>query len=100
MSVKEFRIVNKATDAWRVVSVSGELDVVSAPRLQSAIESAAPGRRGLVIDMTDVSFLDSGGLSVLVGAKANAEEYGGTVVLVVREARVMRALEVTGLDAE
>ena len=98
MSTREFGIESTATDDWRIVSVRGDIDVASAPKLRSALDSAEPGRLGVVVDMARVSFLDSGGLSVLVGAQARAGEQGHQMRVVADEPRVLRVLEITGLD--
>ena len=50
-----------------VIAVSGELDVFTAPSLdESLAESIDAGRVNLIVDLTDVTFLDSTGLGSLV----------------------------------
>lgn len=65
------------TDRWIdqvvVVSVSGVVDMLTAPQLESAISAALdqkPG--GVVVDFSDVEFLASAGMGVLVAAKDQA----------------------------
>jgi anti-sigma B factor antagonist len=83
-----------------VVAVSGELDIVSGPRLRDALDEVMAGSPGrLVIDLTDVSFLDSSGLGVLVAARKKVRAWSGDVVLVRPVPIVARVLEVTGLSA-
>jgi anti-sigma B factor antagonist len=98
MNTPEFRVESRSTEDWRILSVAGDLDIVSAPRLGSALEAAEPGKLGVVVDMSKVAFLDSGGLSVLVGAQKQADERGTQVRFVADEPRVLRVLEITGLD--
>src|SRR5688500_13225353 len=60
--------VRSAADAV-VVTVHGEIDMASAPHLQSALDEAlrdAPA--AVVVDMSNVGFLGSAGLSVLLAA--------------------------------
>ena len=77
-----------------VVTVGGELDILSAARLGKALESAsAASRTGcLVIDMTHLSFIDSTGLGVLIAAQNRAHALGDSVVLVHPPASVQRLL--------
>ncbi|WP_067686172.1 STAS domain-containing protein [Nocardia jejuensis] len=78
-----------------VLTVAGEIDMVSAPRLRDAVDGAllgAPTR--LVMDLTEVGFLGSAGLSVLLTASEAAP--GGLRVVLSRQA--FRPIEVTGLD--
>ena len=69
--------------------------------LQKAVDrtiAAAPDRL-LIIDLTDVSFIDSSGLSVIVGAHKRLSDAGAGVRLVVVTPQVAKVLALTGLDA-
>jgi anti-sigma B factor antagonist len=81
-----------------VVSVGGELDMATAPQLQDQITDLLDsGRARLVLDLTDLSFCDSTGLSVLVRAKNSCDEIGGSLRLAAPQRGVRRILEVSGL---
>jgi anti-anti-sigma factor len=56
--------------------VSGELDAARAPELRSAILAASRDCDCLVIDLSDLRFIDSIGLSVLVGARKLSRKKG------------------------
>ncbi|WP_067686181.1 STAS domain-containing protein [Nocardia jejuensis] len=78
-----------------VLAVSGEVDVVSAPRLREAVDEAlrtAP--KLLVLDLSGVGFLGSAGLSVLLAVSRAVP--GGLRLVLSRQAR--RPIEVTGMD--
>jgi len=83
-----------------VLTLSGELDIATAPEcgrcLTEAIASTQPAR--VVVDMKGVEFCDSSGLSVLVTALSGAEASGGDLVLCELHPRVQRVLDVTGLS--
>jgi anti-sigma B factor antagonist len=51
-----------------VVRIAGELDLATAPTIWAALEEALAGGDELVLDLSDVTFIDSSGLSVLVRA--------------------------------
>lgn len=82
-----------------IVNVHGELDVYSAPSLKSALDSLADTQLNkLTIDMADVTFLDSSGVSVLVREQARATSLGRELTLVISHPRVLKILAVTHLD--
>lgn len=81
-----------------VVHVAGELDLATAPLLQEACATAA-GRnpQTLRIDMSEVTFLDSTGISVLVQAHKQLDAQGGELVLHGLRDQTARVLGVAGL---
>ncbi|WP_425402482.1 STAS domain-containing protein [Knoellia sinensis] len=87
-------------DDVTIVTVSGEVDVYTAPQLRSALEeSIAAGRTQLVVDLEDVGFLDSTGLGVLVGRlKVLKKLDDGWLRVVCTNERILRLFGITGLD--
>jgi anti-sigma B factor antagonist len=82
-----------------VVAVRGELDLYTAPRLWDALDSAIAGKpHELVIDLSNVTFVDSSGLSVLVRAHKRLRPVNGTVVVRGAAEQVSMTLEVTKLN--
>jgi anti-sigma B factor antagonist len=84
-----------------VIPFAGDLDAHTAPMLQKAVDrtlAAAPARV-LIIDLSEVSFIDSSGLSVIVGAHKRLSDAGAGVRLVVGSPQVTKVLGLTGLDA-
>jgi anti-sigma B factor antagonist len=81
-----------------VVRLHGDIDRATAPGLRQALEEAlAAGRPLVLIDMTDVSYIDSAGLSVLVGSRRQLAE-GQQLALCNVPARMQRVLRVTAFD--
>lgn len=81
-----------------VLSVAGEIDVYTAPRLrEQLLELANGGTTRAIVDMTEVSFVDSTGLGVLVSGLKRFREAGGDLVLVVVQPQILKVLEITGL---
>ena len=91
--------VESWVDAGRgVVEPTGEIDAYTAPRLRRALEELpAPARYRVVVEMSGVSFMDSSGLGVLVGAAKRARNGGGALALAGCQERILRVLRVTGL---
>jgi anti-sigma B factor antagonist len=83
-----------------VLDVAGEVDVYSAPTLRDRIaellESSEPS---LIVDLSEVSFLDSTGIGTLVAGLNRAVQLGGTLSLVCGHERILKLFRITGLDA-
>jgi anti-sigma B factor antagonist len=81
-----------------VISVSGELDLASSPVLEEELERVAESDEDFVIvDLRELEFMDSTGLSVLVRAHQRAEEQGRRLGLVNGSQQVQRLLTLTGV---
>ena len=81
-----------------LVVASGELDISATPRLSTvlAMASARPGGR-LVLDLTDVAFIDSTALGTILKAASQLDEAGTALAVVAPEGPVRRLLEMTNL---
>ena len=81
-----------------VIGVSGELDLASSPSLERELERGAAAKAELVIvDLRELEFMDSTGLSVLVRAHQRAGEYGQRFAVVKGPQQVQRLLSLTGV---
>lgn len=81
-----------------VVRLRGEVDHATGPQLRACAESLfGDGARSLVLDMAQVTFLDSSGLKAIVQSHHQAHELGGTVTVRHAPSMVRRVMEVTGL---
>lgn len=83
--------------AATVVHVVGEIDTLTAPLLRSQLDEQIAIVPLLVLDLSDVTFLGSAGLAVLVAAKDDADRRGHRLRLVCGSRIVTRALQATGL---
>ena len=84
---------------WTVLSVGGDLDVVGAPDLRQAVVTAvADGSRLLVLDLSELDFVDSFGIGAVVGALKRLRQRGGDLALVCPSPRVRRVFEICDLD--
>ncbi|GAA4483149.1 STAS domain-containing protein [Rhodococcus olei] len=83
-----------------VLRVSGEIDIVTAPRVQGAAEHAMADRPAtLVMDLSGVSFLASAGLAMLVACQHMSDEQTRFLVIADSPATA-RPIELTGLAGE
>jgi anti-sigma B factor antagonist len=83
----------------RTVLVSGDVDLLTAPSMASAVREAQQGASAVLLDLSAVDFLGSAGLSVLVEAARRAEDSHARLAVLVTQHPVRRAIEVTGLDS-
>jgi anti-sigma B factor antagonist len=84
-----------------IVHASGEVDLDSAPELRRALAAAqAFALEAVVVDLSEVTFMDSAGIAVLVGGIRHAVDNHGSLRLVVPATAktVRRVLAVTELD--
>jgi anti-sigma B factor antagonist len=87
-----------AHNGYVVVSVEGEVDVYTAPQLrEQLIQLIDQGYHRVVVDLSQVEFLDSTGLGVLVGGLRRSRGRDGDLALVCTEPRIMKVFQVTGL---
>jgi anti-sigma B factor antagonist len=82
-----------------LITVSGEVDLATSPDLDTAIiESVDSEASSIVIDLTDVSFMDSSGLGVIVRGLKRCREADKDLDLVITSDRVLKVFGITGLD--
>jgi anti-sigma B factor antagonist len=92
------RIEQFSGPGYRGCRLSGEIDFTSSGPVQSTLLSMVlPGGGAVVADLSQVTFLDSSGLGVLVQAHRTASERGNRL-LVVASPPVRKLLRLTGLD--
>ena len=81
--------------SWKLLTVAGEIDLYTAPKLREALGDVGPD--DIAVDLRGVRFMDSMGLGVLIGARRRTVEGGGRFALVCTEGPVLRVLDVSGL---
>jgi len=99
MSITEthFELTVSPSGEVPVLSVRGEIDHATAPHLLERLVSMRDSvTKRLVIDLTDVSFIDSTGMGMLVAADEFVRSLGGELRLVVSVPDVLRVFTITG----
>src|SRR5690348_11358083 len=79
-----------------VLTVSGELDMASSPRLAYALSRLHPTPRALIVDLAGLEFIDATGLRVLLQAREQTEAAGVRLTVVNASPGVRRLLKLTG----
>lgn len=94
--------ISKAEASMRVINlkIEGRLDALEAPGLREAIgEQLSEGPTSLIIDLSDVEFVDSAGLAALVKGMKDSRRGGGDLRIVSPKAEdAMRVFKLTRFD--
>jgi anti-sigma B factor antagonist len=94
----DFRVHVEQAPGAAIVAVSGELDLVTAPQLAAVLDTARHDG-AVVVDLCEVPFCDSSGLTTLFHARDALERDGRRfAVACVPESAVRRVLTVSGAD--
>jgi anti-sigma B factor antagonist len=97
----ELNVSSRFHDDHTIVTICGEIDLYTAPRLHSELAGlladGMPAR--VVIDMSGVEFCDSTGMNVLLSCLRRARERGGELEIAAPKPAVRKILQVTGLDS-
>lgn len=80
-----------------LVSLTGDLDAYSVPRLRDALDELVSGV-DVVFDLSGVPFLDSAGLGALIAGVRRVRDGGARATVVSSRANIVRLLRVTGFD--
>ena len=96
----EFRVdEERPEEGVFVLAVAGEVDLHVAPALRERLHRAVDvAGRAVILDLSDVTFVDSMALSVIVGAGKRARARQSQVRLVVSRPEIRRVFEITLLD--
>ena len=81
-----------------VLAVSGELDLATAPDLRERLTAAVDaGMTRIVVDLRDVTFMDSVGLAAVVHARSRLRAAGRLALVVAADSYAQLVLEITGM---
>lgn len=82
-----------------IVPLEGEIDLHCSPSVAESLKAAMEDKpRRLLVDLTNVSYIDSSGLAVLLDAMRNVEFYGGKLYLIGIQEGLQPVFETSRLD--
>jgi len=85
-------------DGYELLTVEGELDIATAPRMIGALnEAIAEMEAPLVVDLTDVMFMDSTGLALLMNARRRAVRLGHGFAIICPHGPTARVFEIADM---
>ncbi|MGZ4353527.1 MAG: STAS domain-containing protein [Gaiellaceae bacterium] len=88
----------KAGDSAYVVTVGGELDLYSSPRLAAELGALTADAAEVVLDLTAVTFMDSTALGAILASARLLRDAGGRLSLVASGASTRKLLALVGVD--
>ena len=92
-------IVTSAVGETRRIQLNGRVDALEAGKLKAELDQHISDSTSILVDLTDVEFLDSSGLAVLVKCWRTQTSAGGTLSVVLPAAEVARRVfDLTGFD--
>jgi anti-sigma B factor antagonist len=95
----ELRVESSTAYGCAVVTPVGEVDLSNVGRLRDALnEQFLHAGADVVVDLDQISFIDSAGLGALIGARRRAHVVNGSLTLVCNQERILRVLGITRLD--
>ena len=95
---RDFAVTSRADgDGTSIIAVAGEVDLYRIPALTQELESA-PATPRVVLDLTDVTFLDSTTLALLVREHRRLQAAGRQLIVRVGEHTPTTVFAVTGFD--
>ncbi|MFF3020163.1 STAS domain-containing protein [Streptomyces sp. NPDC057939] len=83
-------------EAGTVITIAGELDCDTVPHIRRAINALDLRGHTLTLDFTDVTFMDSTALNMLLTTRLRAREQGGTLELLGLRPPALHVLYITG----
>ena len=95
----DLEVESSTTPKGSILTLRGEIDVYTAPRLREAIvELVDKGAKDIVVDMEAVEFLDSTGLGVLVGGLKRSKGKDARFAIVATQEKILKIFDITGLN--
>ena len=81
------------------VSVAGEVDLATAPELKEALGDVVnSGAQGVLVDLSNATFIDSTTLGVMMGAVKRLRPVGGELAISCHDPNIRKIFEITLLD--
>ncbi len=95
----DIQLTSRIVKGVAVVTVAGELDIHSSPRLKSSIRHMlAEGQARVIVNLLEATYLDGTALAVLTATRQQARAAGGNVGLVIDQPLLTRMFSITGLQ--
>lgn len=95
-----FELSNESNEGQSVrIAIKGEIDIYSAPDFKESLyQSINEVQQDIILECRDLSYIDSMGLGILVGALKRVREKGHNIIIRNPRSTVRKLFRITGLD--
>lgn len=97
MNTEVLHIGVRESEGTRVLKLTGELDRYSSDRIKTISDTWVNGAKRVSVNLDDLQYIDSAGLSALVWMWIEAKDRGVEMIMSCNNQRIYRVLEITGL---
>src|SRR4051794_29392670 len=98
--VQQFSLESSCSETRCLISVSGDLDISTSPKLVVACrEALRGGARTIAVNLSGVDFMDSSGLAGLINVQRSAERVGARLLVVCPGGPVRQLFAISGTEA-
>ena len=93
------QISTRTSSDIHIVAIAGNLDSTTSPEAQKALDAVLAGARKVVLDFSELDYISSAGLRVLLGAAKQLRASGGTLRIFGLNQSVREVFEISGFSA-
>lgn len=92
------QISTRTINDIHIVAIAGNLDSATSPEAQKALDAVVAGARTVALDFTELDYISSAGLRVLLGAAKQLRAAGGALRMFGLNASVREVFEISGFS--
>lgn len=93
------QISTRTSNGIQIVAIAGNLDSTTSPEAQKALEAVVAGAKMVALDFSELDYISSAGLRVLLGAAKQLRGSGGTLRMFGLNQSVREVFEISGFSA-
>lgn len=91
--------VKELGDALNEIKINGEIDIYTAGSFKESVENAIDdGNKQIILDLSELSYIDSTGIGVLIELRKEGAEKNSTIVLKKPRKNIMKLFTLTGIN--
>lgn len=91
-------ISTRTTNDIHIVAIAGSLDSITSPEAQRALDGVLASARKVALDFSELDYISSAGLRVLLGAAKKLKASGGTLRIFGLNQSVREVFEISGFS--
>ena len=93
------QISTRTTNDIHIVAVTGSLDSTTSPEAQKSLDAVVAGARKVALDFSQLDYISSAGLRILLGAAKQLRGKGGTLAMFGLNQSVREVFEISGFSS-